>query len=145
MTSALTSSPEQGLLVSVLSPYGIIKKFGKKVNSAVSLASQPDYLKWVRRQEFRMRYRADLTAGSIKLRESRVIADLLLKKTDSLGWRDAILERNVLQARSPASAKRLTTLIRGRLGLMGEGLWLLVRDAPGRFPGSRREGPVAHV
>jgi hypothetical protein len=76
-----------------------------------------------------MRYRADLTAGAIKLRESRVIADLLLRETDAAGWRQAIIEENVLQARSPASAKRLTTLIRGRLETMGPGLWRIVRDA----------------
>ena len=78
-----------------------------------------------------MRYRADLTAGAIKLRESRVIADLLLRETDAAGWREAIVEENVLQARSPASAKRLTTLIRGRLETMGPDLWVLVRDGTG--------------
>src|SRR5205807_851428 len=34
----------------------------------------------------------------------------------------------VLQARSPASARRLTTLVRGRLETMGADLWALVRD-----------------
>jgi hypothetical protein len=75
-----------------------------------------------------LRYKADLTAGSLKLRESRVISDLLLRQTDPAGWRQAIVERNVLQARSPASAKRLTTLVRGRLKTMGDDLWALVRD-----------------
>ncbi|QDV37584.1 DUF1819 family protein [Tautonia plasticadhaerens] len=75
-----------------------------------------------------MRYRANLTAGGIKLRESRVIADLLLRGVDAAGWRAAIVEDNALQARSPASARRLTTLIRGRLATMGPGLWGLVRD-----------------
>src|SRR4051812_32734712 len=75
-----------------------------------------------------MRYRADIAAGAIKLRESRVIADLLLRETDAVGWRGAILEENLLQSRNAASAKRLTTLIRGRLGTMGPGLWRLVRD-----------------
>jgi hypothetical protein len=78
-----------------------------------------------------MRYRADLTAGSIKLRESRIVAELLLRKTDPAGWRAAVVERNVLQARSPATAARLARLIRQRLETMEAGLWRLVRDGTG--------------
>lgn len=76
-------------------------------------------------------YRANLAAGGIKLRESRVIADLLIRGVDAAGWRAAIDEENVLQARSPASARRLTSLIRGRLETMGPGLWRLIRDGAG--------------
>ncbi|MGO8903143.1 MAG: DUF1819 family protein [Isosphaeraceae bacterium] len=75
-----------------------------------------------------MRYRADITAGSLKLPESRVIAGLLIRELSSQGWREAVYEKNVLQTRSPASAKRLTRLIRGRLELMNADLWRLVRD-----------------
>jgi Putative inner membrane protein (DUF1819) len=75
-----------------------------------------------------MRYRADITAGSLKLPESRVIAGLLIRELSSQGWREAIYEQNVLQTRSPASAKRLTKLIRGRLELMEDDLWRFVRD-----------------
>src|SRR5208337_4768644 len=75
-----------------------------------------------------MRYRADITAGALKLPESRVIADLLIRGLTPEGWREAIYERNVLQTRSQATAKRLTRLIRGRLELMNADLWRLVRD-----------------
>ena len=75
------------------------------------------------------RYRADITAGALKLPESRVIADLLLREVDADGWKDAIVTKNVLQARNPATASRLTKLIRGRLEPMGPDLWTLVRDA----------------
>jgi hypothetical protein len=75
-----------------------------------------------------MRYKADITAGALKLRESRLIADLLLRQADDDGWRDAIVTKNVLQARNPATARRLTRLIRGRLETMGPPLWTLVRD-----------------
>jgi Putative inner membrane protein (DUF1819) len=75
-----------------------------------------------------MRYRADITAGALKLPESRVIAGLLIRGLTSQGWREAIYERNVLQTRSPASAKRLTRLIRGRLELMDADLWRLVAE-----------------
>jgi hypothetical protein len=78
-----------------------------------------------------MRYKADITAGALKLPESRLVADLLLRKADAEGWKDAIVTRNVLQARSPATARRLTKLIQGRLETMGPDLWKLVRDGKG--------------
>lgn len=79
----------------------------------------------------KMRYKADITAGALKLPESRRIADLLLRHVDSEGWKDAVARQNVLQARSPATASRLTKLIRARLELMGPELWKLVRDGKG--------------
>ena len=78
-----------------------------------------------------MRYKADITAGALKVPESRVIADLLLRGVDAEGWKDAIVKRNVLQARSPATASRLTKLVRGRLQTMGPDLWCLIRDGKG--------------
>lgn len=78
-----------------------------------------------------MRYKADITAGSLKVSESRIIADLLLSGIDRRGWDEAVLAKNVLQARSPETARRLTRLIRGRLETMEAGLWRLVRDGTG--------------
>jgi Putative inner membrane protein (DUF1819) len=78
-----------------------------------------------------MRYKAEITAGALKLPESRLIADLLLRQVDADGWRDAIVTKNVLRARNPATARRLTKLIRGRLETMGPTLWKLVRDGNG--------------
>jgi Putative inner membrane protein (DUF1819) len=77
------------------------------------------------------RYRADITAGSLKVTESRRIADLLLHEVDADGWTDAIVKRNILQARTPATARRLARLIRSRLESMGPDLWKLVRDGKG--------------
>lgn len=79
----------------------------------------------------RMRYKADLTAGALKVAESRVIAGLLLRNLDEEGWKDAIVKRNVLQARSPATATRLTKLVKGRLMTMGPDLWRIIRDGKG--------------
>jgi len=79
-----------------------------------------------------MRYKADPTAGALKLPESRIIADLLLRQVDPEGWTDAIVTKNVLRARNPATARRLTRLIRGRLDTMGPDLWKLVRDGSGK-------------
>jgi Putative inner membrane protein (DUF1819) len=78
-----------------------------------------------------VRYKADITAGALKVAESRIIAGLLLRGVDAEGWKDAIVKRNVLQVRSPATATRITKLIRGRLETMEPGLWKLVRDGKG--------------
>ena len=75
-----------------------------------------------------MRYQADITAGSLKVPESRVVADLLLRSVDGLGWKEAIMNENVLQTRNPATAIRLGRLIRKRFELMDAELWKLVRD-----------------
>ncbi len=50
-------------------------------------ATGPDLLKGTD-----MRYQADITAGSLKVPESRVIADLLLRGVDGAGWRTAIFD-----------------------------------------------------
>ena len=75
-----------------------------------------------------MRYSADLTAGALKVPESRIVAGLLLEGLSGQGWKDAIVKENVLQARSPATAVRLARLIRLRLETMEPDLWKLVRD-----------------
>jgi hypothetical protein len=78
-----------------------------------------------------MRYRADITAGSLKVAESRVTADLLLRGVNGRDWVAAILDENVLQTRNPETSRRLARLIRSRLSLMEAGLWRLVRDGAG--------------
>jgi BrxA len=75
-----------------------------------------------------LKYRADITAGSLKVAESRVIAGLLLDGVDDEGWRRAIYDQNVLQARNPATAKRVARLLRFRLETMSADLWCLIRD-----------------
>ena len=78
-----------------------------------------------------MRYRADITAGALKVPESRIIADLLLRGLDETGWKDALYRQNVLQTRRPKTAARLTLLLRGRFTLMEPALWILIRDGSG--------------
>lgn len=77
------------------------------------------------------RYKADLTAGSLKLPESRIIADLLLRELPAEDWKEAIERSNVLRTKQVATAQRLTRLIRGRLETMGPELWKIVRDGAG--------------
>jgi len=68
-------------------------------------------------------YNAEITAGSLLLKESRAIVQLLLQGADDVEWQRAIAIENVLQKTSPASAKRMATLIRKRLELMPRELW----------------------
>lgn len=73
-------------------------------------------------------YSADLTAGSLKLRESRVIAGLLLAGATDKQFKEAVVQQNVLQARTSATAVRLARMIRARLGGLDTTLWLMIRD-----------------
>jgi len=78
-----------------------------------------------------MRYSADITTGSLKVAESRVIADLLLRGVSRQEWDQALYADNVLQTRSQETTKRLSRLIRRRLASMESDLWRLVRDGSG--------------
>jgi hypothetical protein len=78
-----------------------------------------------------MRYKADLTAGALKVPESRIVAGFLLRDLDAEGWKEAITKQNVLQTRNPATAIRLARLIRQRFELMQPDLWRLIRDGSG--------------
>jgi hypothetical protein len=73
-------------------------------------------------------YTAEITAGALRVHESRVIAGLLLDKVSDEEWRKAIYRQNILQARSPKSAKRVSILIRGRLAKVETPLLKLIKD-----------------
>jgi hypothetical protein len=73
-------------------------------------------------------YSAAITAGSLKIAESRIVAGLLLQEIDRDQWRSAIVDENVLQSRNPASAIRVSRLIRQRLESMTAEHWRLVVD-----------------
>jgi len=73
-------------------------------------------------------YKADIAGGSLKVYESRIIADLLLKRLPAAQWRQAIELDNVLQKTSIGTAKRQASLIKARLRRMTPPLWELVRD-----------------
>jgi len=74
-------------------------------------------------------YSADLTAGSLKIRESRIIADLLLAGLSNADFQHRMIVENVLQTRSKETAIRLGKLIRSRLATMDAELWTMVRDS----------------
>ena len=75
-----------------------------------------------------VRYRATIAMGSLKVAESRTIADLLLRGVNARVWRSEVVEKNVLQIRSVETAARLSQLLRARLELMQPELWEMVRD-----------------
>lgn len=60
-------------------------------------------------------YLGDLIGGSLMIRESQIIADLLLKKPTQDEWNEAIVDENVLQKPSAASAKRNASTIKKRI------------------------------
>ena len=75
-----------------------------------------------------MTYTATLISTGLRLRESRIIADLLLQGVDEPAWKAAILDQNILHMGSVETTRRSARLIRTRLEPLGEGLWRMVRD-----------------
>lgn len=63
-------------------------------------------------------YLGDLIGGSLMMKESQIVAELLLKKPNQEEWLEAIVNQNVLQKRSDASAKRNAATIKKRLERM---------------------------
>lgn len=74
------------------------------------------------------RYRADISAGSLMLPESRIVAALLLNEVTLAEWKQAIRGENLLQKSSPATALRQAKLIRLRLESIDRALWPLVAN-----------------
>lgn len=73
-------------------------------------------------------YSANITKGSLKLRESRIVAGLLMGKVTDAEWKDATEKQNILQARSAATAASMASYIRSRLEYFDRDLWKMVRD-----------------
>lgn len=65
-------------------------------------------------------YLGDLIGGSLMIKESQIVAKLLLNKPTQEEWLDAIVYQNVLQKRSDASAKRNAATIKKRLESMSD-------------------------
>ena len=73
-------------------------------------------------------YTSTITSSSLRLRESRIIAGLLLNGVSPEEWKHEIKDKNVLQMGSPVSIERVSLLLRNRLEPLGPGLWQMVRD-----------------
>lgn len=73
-------------------------------------------------------YDSDLIGGSLQVRESRIVADLLLQDASPEQWHEVIQKQNRLQKRAPASAKRVAQAIRKRLERLEAPFWRAIRD-----------------
>lgn len=65
------------------------------------------------------KYLGDLIGGSLMITEAQLIAELLLSEPSKEQWDEAIVEQNILQKRSPASAKRNAATIKKRIANLG--------------------------
>ena len=77
---------------------------------------------------YRFHYDSDLSGGSLQVRESRIVADLLLQDASPEQWHEVIQQQNRLQKRAPASAKRVAQAIRKRLERLDAPFWRAIRD-----------------
>lgn len=117
------------------------------INLNIGRSDPPEYVKYpIRRPSFRgcgplysevykknssvfmlpvsgHRYNAEISAGSLMPLESKRIAALLLTKPDEAAWLDAIEVQNILQKKTPATARRQATLIRKRLLTLEKQAW----------------------
>ena len=73
-------------------------------------------------------YDSDLIGGSLQVRESRIVADLLLQDASPEQWHEVIQQQNRLQKRAPASAKRVAQAIRKRLERLDAPFWRAICD-----------------
>ncbi|TDO13938.1 putative inner membrane protein DUF1819 [Halomonas ventosae] len=74
-------------------------------------------------------YHSDLIGGSLMVRESRIVAELLLAGVDNAAWKAAIIDENRLQKSRPASARRMAQAIRKRLEKLPPPFWQALHDS----------------
>lgn len=73
-------------------------------------------------------YDSDLNGGSLMVRESRIVADLLLRGVSDSEWTQEIQIDNSLQKRSAATAERNARAILFRLKGLEPEFWKALRD-----------------
>jgi hypothetical protein len=73
-------------------------------------------------------YNGEIVAGSLLVKESREVAELLLRGLNEKQFYKEVLISNVLQKRSPASAKRQAKLLRNRLLPLHHDFWEMIRE-----------------
>jgi hypothetical protein len=78
-----------------------------------------------------VRYSADITAGSLKPAESRLISGLLLNGLSGSPLDQFVVAENLFKFSRRATTARLARLIRKRLEPMGPDLWRLVEQGSG--------------
>ena len=74
------------------------------------------------------RYNAEISAGSLLSLESRRIATLLLTDPDPAAWQHAIEMENILQKKTPATARRQARLLQRRLTTLDAQAWSMMAE-----------------
>lgn len=74
------------------------------------------------------RYNAEISAGSLLPLESRRIATLLLTSPDPAAWQHAIEVENILQKKTPATARRQSRLLQRRLTTLDAKAWQMMAE-----------------
>lgn len=72
------------------------------------------------------RYNAEISAGSLLPLESRRIAALLLTQPDAAAWQHAVEVDNILQKKTPATARRQARLLQRRLCTLDAQAWQMM-------------------
>ena len=83
-----------------------------------------------------MIYTATISSTPLRFRETRIVADLLLQHPSDEAWKEAIVEKNVLQVSSTIGVIRSSNILRARLEPMA-------RSNPARFKGFEAPKPTA--
>ena len=65
----------------------------------------------------------------MKVAESRIVADLMLRGVDGPAWRSAVDVENVFQTKSRVTARNLGKLLRARLAPFDPPFWQMIRDS----------------
>lgn len=78
------------------------------------------------------KYLGDLNGGSLLMTESRVIAEIQLRKLSEKEWKQLIVDDNVLQKKSAQTSLRFASVIRKRLEAMGEPFTQTLLEVPER-------------
>lgn len=73
-------------------------------------------------------YNAEISAGSLLTLESRRVATLLLSNPDPVAWQHAIEVENILQKKTPATARRQARLLQRRLGTLDPVAWKMIAE-----------------
>ena len=73
-------------------------------------------------------YTATISSTPLRLRETRIVAGLLLEGVSEEEWTEAIVENNTLQIASKVGVVRSANILRARIEPLGQDLWRMVRD-----------------
>ena len=73
-------------------------------------------------------YNAEISAGSLMPLESRRLAELLQTNPDETTWNRAVETDNILQKKTPATARRQARLIKRRLTTLAPEAWKLIAE-----------------